>query len=87
MKRVMHQCPGAEETMTLTGFDLTAMERAVSILCADIPDYLAGIECFEVPSKEAKSCMAAMGRSITTLSAKQMTNGLSMDTFFTDFCK
>ncbi|KAJ8320138.1 hypothetical protein KUTeg_002606 [Tegillarca granosa] len=87
MKRVMHQCPGAEETMTLTGFDLTAMERAVAILCADIPDYLTGIECFEVPSKEAKSCMAAMGRSITTLSAKQMTNGLSMDSFFKDFCE
>lgn len=37
MTKVIHQCPGAEQTMSMTGFDLAAMERSVGMLCADIP--------------------------------------------------
>ena len=33
----MHKCPGAEQTLSLTGFDLHGMERAVGKLCHDIP--------------------------------------------------
>ena len=36
MSKVIHQCPGAEQTMSMTGFDLAAMERAVGMLCDDI---------------------------------------------------
>lgn len=36
MTKVIHQCPGAEQTMSMTGFDLAAMERAVGMLCDDI---------------------------------------------------
>jgi hypothetical protein len=37
MQEVIHQCPGAEQTLSLTGFDLHGMERAVGLLCHDIP--------------------------------------------------
>lgn len=37
MQEVIHKCPGAEQTLSLTGFDLHGMERAVGILCHDIP--------------------------------------------------
>ncbi|KAK3104452.1 hypothetical protein FSP39_002380 [Pinctada imbricata] len=87
MKKVMHQCPGAEQTMTLTGFDLTSMERAVGVLCNDIPEYLAGLDCFAEPSAAARRCIDNMGRDITSMSARQMAKGLSLDGFFQDFCK
>ena len=63
------------------------MERAVGVLCDDIPEYLAGLQCFAQPSQAAKTCIDNMGREITTMSAKQMAKGLSMDGFFNDFCK
>ncbi|XP_048770713.2 uncharacterized protein LOC125676854 [Ostrea edulis] len=87
MKKVMHQCPGAEQTMSMTGFDLVSMERAVGILCDDIPEYLAGINCFEQPSNEAQVCIANMGRAITQMSANQMAKGISIDGFLNEFCK
>ncbi|XP_062594242.1 uncharacterized protein LOC134255747 [Saccostrea cucullata] len=87
MKKVMHQCPGAEQTMSMTGFDLVSMERAVGILCDDIPEYLAGINCFEKPSDKARVCIANMGRDITQMSAKQMAKGITLDGFLNDFCK
>ena len=37
MQEIMHKCPGAEQTLSLTGFDLHGMERAVGKLCHDIP--------------------------------------------------
>eukprot|EP00105_Crassostrea_gigas_P024248 XP_011444436.1 PREDICTED: uncharacterized protein LOC105340196 isoform X1 [Crassostrea gigas] len=87
MKKVMHQCPGAEQTMAMTGFDLVSMERAVSILCDDIPEYLAGIDCFAKPSDKARVCIANMGRDITQMSANQMAKGISLDGFLNEFCK
>lgn len=87
MKKVMHQCPGAEQTMSMTGFDLVSMERAVGILCEDIPEYLAGIDCFAQPSDTARVCIANMGRDITQMSANQMAKGISLDGFLNEFCK
>ncbi|KAL5015195.1 hypothetical protein ScPMuIL_009465 [Solemya velum] len=87
MRKVMHQCPGAEETLTLTGFDLTAMERALGILCADIPEYLEGLSCFEKPTQASRQCMDQMTQGITNLSTKQITQKLSMTSFFDDFCR
>lgn len=83
----MHQCPGAEQTMSMTGFDLVSMERAVGILCEDIPEYLAGIDCFAQPSDTARVCIANMGRDITQMSANQMAKGISLDGFLNEFCK
>ena len=37
MNEVIHKCPGAEQTLSLTGFDLHGMERAVGILCHNVP--------------------------------------------------
>ena len=51
-----------------------------------IPGYLDGLICFENPTDEAKQCMDEMTMSITELSTKQITQKLSMDTFFEDFC-
>ena len=42
MQEIMHKCPGAEQTLSLTGFDLHGMERAVGKLCHDIPRKLLG---------------------------------------------
>lgn len=86
MQGVIHKCPGAEQTLSLTGFDLHGMERAVGILCHDIPDYLAGLNCFEKPTEAARTCMEEMTMAITDLSTKQITQKLNMDTFFSDFC-
>lgn len=86
MQEVIHKCPGAEQTLSLTGFDLHGMERAVGILCHNVPDYLAGLNCFENPTDTAKKCMEDMTTAITDLSTKQLTQKLSMDTFFDDFC-
>ncbi|XP_060578871.1 uncharacterized protein LOC132735862 isoform X2 [Ruditapes philippinarum] len=86
MQGVIHQCPGAEQTLSLTGFDLHGMERAVGLLCHDIPDYLAGLECFENPTDNAKQCMEDMTMAITDMSTKQITQKLDMDGFFQDFC-
>lgn len=87
MQEVMHKCPGAEQTLSLTGFDLHGMERAVGKLCHDIPRYLDGLICFESPTDMAKECMDNMTMAITELSTKQITQKLSMDSFFEDFCK
>ncbi|KAL4220843.1 hypothetical protein ACF0H5_019110 [Mactra antiquata] len=86
MQEVIHKCPGAEQTLSLTGFDLHGMERAVGILCHDIPNYLAGLDCFEKPTDSARTCMEEMTLAITDLSTKQITQKLNMDTFFADFC-
>lgn len=86
MQEVIHQCPGAEQTLSLTGFDLHAMERAVGLLCHDIPNYLAGLQCFEKPTENAKKCMEDMTMAITDMSTKQITQKLNMDSFFDDFC-
>ncbi|XP_033763903.1 uncharacterized protein LOC117345069 [Pecten maximus] len=86
MKKVMHRCPGAEQTMTLTGFDLASMERAVNVLCNDIDEYLIGLKCFAKPSPKSVQCMADMGNSITSLSQREMSRGLSLNNFFNTFC-
>ncbi|KAH3822673.1 hypothetical protein DPMN_124463 [Dreissena polymorpha] len=82
MNEVVQTCPGAEQTLSLTGFDLHGMERAVGILCHNIPDYLAGLDCFAKPTDAAKQCMEDMTMAITDLSTKQITQALNMDTFF-----
>lgn len=87
MKKVMHRCPGAEQTMTLTGFDLSSMERAVSTLCGDIDEYLAGLSCFETPSAQSMKCIDDMGQAVTSMSAKEMAKGLSLKSFFNTFCE
>ncbi|OWF40319.1 uncharacterized protein LOC110463981 [Mizuhopecten yessoensis] len=86
MKKVMHRCPGAEQTMALTGFDLASMERAVNVLCSDIDEYLIGLKCFAKPTPKSVECMTDMGDSITSLSQREMARGLSLNNFFNTFC-
>ncbi|KAK3592447.1 hypothetical protein CHS0354_001566 [Potamilus streckersoni] len=86
MQDFLHKCPGAEQTMSMTGFDIHAMERAVGILCNDIDAYLQGIKCFGKPTEQALVCMNKMASDITTLSTQQLTQKLDMDTFLSDFC-
>lgn len=52
-----------------------------------ISEYLAGLKCFEKPNENSNKCMSDMAKGITSISAKQMKNGLSMEGFFNDFCK
>ncbi|XP_069115668.1 uncharacterized protein [Argopecten irradians] len=87
MKKVMHQCPGAEQTMALTGFDIASMERAVNVLCNDIDEYLIGLKCFAKPTPQSVKCMEDMGNSITSLSQREMSRGLSLNNFFSTFCE
>ncbi|KAL4220842.1 hypothetical protein ACF0H5_019109 [Mactra antiquata] len=86
MQEVVNNCKGAEQTLSLTGFDLHAMERAVGLLCRDVPDYLAGLRCFKQPSEAARVCMEKMAMTVTDLSTKQISQGLKMDKFFEGFC-
>ncbi|XP_060074129.1 uncharacterized protein LOC132553865 [Ylistrum balloti] len=86
MKKVMHRCPGAEQTMTLTGFDIASMERAVNVLCNDIDEYLIGLDCFAKPTSDSVKCMSDMGNAITSLSQREMSRGLSINNFFNTFC-
>ncbi|KAL3861972.1 hypothetical protein ACJMK2_007978 [Sinanodonta woodiana] len=86
MQNVLHRCPGAEQTMAMTGFDIHAMERAVGILCNDIDEYLQGLNCFGSPTEQAMVCMNKMTSDITTLSTQQLTQKLDMNAFLSDFC-
>ncbi|KAL3861977.1 hypothetical protein ACJMK2_007983 [Sinanodonta woodiana] len=86
MQDILHKCPGADQTMAMTGFDIHAMERAVGILCNDIDEYLEGLNCFGTPTDQAMVCMNKMTSDITTLSTQQLTQKLDMDAFLSDFC-
>lgn len=50
-------------------------------------EYLLGLKCFEKPTAKASTCTSDMAKGITSISAKQMKNGLSMEGFFNDFCE
>ncbi|KAK3599546.1 hypothetical protein CHS0354_035779 [Potamilus streckersoni] len=87
MDDVLKQCPGAEQTMSLTGFDIHAMERAVGILCYNIDGYLEGLKCFTTPTEEAKQCINKMASDMTSISTQQLTQKLDMNQFMAEFCK
>ena len=48
--------------------------------------YLDGLECFEVPTEAAQSCMRDMTVGITSLATKKVTQKMPMNAFFVDFC-
>ncbi|KAL3861978.1 hypothetical protein ACJMK2_007984 [Sinanodonta woodiana] len=86
MDNFLKQCAGAEQTMSLTGFDIHAMERAVGILCNNIDGYLQGLKCFTTPTEEAKLCVNTMAKDITSLSTQQLTQKFDMNQFMVEFC-